>query len=266
MLERALEILAPGWVGSLIGILGVVAAVATYLLTRQRTILAYRTRGVRLLGTTEARLPTDVTVNFRGKPVPRLTRSLVVIWNDGERTIGGSDIVASDPLAVDAGDDAEILSLTIARASRTSIAFSCNLGPTKNKANLSFEFLDRSDGGVVEVLHTGEQRHMKLTGTIRGMPAGPKSRGKVLPSKSAKLPPFFRSPRAFGITIVGIGIAFAIFGLLYPFHEQSIDQPGRGGLRYALPLAGLLYAGLGCFMLWLMRRRYPRTLHVDELD
>ena len=62
MLDKLVNALAPGWVGSVIGILGIAAAAVTYLLGRQRSILAYRTKGARLLGHTEARLPSEITV------------------------------------------------------------------------------------------------------------------------------------------------------------------------------------------------------------
>lgn len=267
VLDRMLDALAPGWVGSLIGILGILAAIITYFLTRQRTILAYRTKGARLLGSVEPRLPSEVTVMFRGRSVPRLTRSLIVVWNDGEKTINGADVVASDPLVVDVGEGAEILSHTMVRTSRDAISLSCELADSPNRAVLSFSFLDSSDGGVVEVLHTGEQRHMKLYGTVRGMPSGPKNRGRVVPSRTAMALPFPKSRRLFACVFIVVGVAIAVVGLVYPFADRpAATTPSSSGLRYALPLAGALYASLGGLMLWLVRRGYPKLLHVDELD
>src|SRR5438477_8505394 len=111
--HQVLEALAPGWVGSLIGIVGIVAAITTYFLTRRRKLLAYRTRGMRLLGAVEAGLPNEVTVQYRGRNVPRLTRSFLIVWNAGEVTISGREVVGTDPLKIDLGDEAEILSASV---------------------------------------------------------------------------------------------------------------------------------------------------------
>ena len=63
MLDKLLNVLAPGWVGSIIGLAGIAAAVIAYVRSRQRAILAYRTRGMSLLGNDEANLPKEVSTN-----------------------------------------------------------------------------------------------------------------------------------------------------------------------------------------------------------
>lgn len=92
-IDKALDLLAPGWVGSIIGLLGIAAAFVTYILTRQRSRVAYRYAGERLLGLTSDGLPADITVQYRGQSIPRLTRTLVVFWNGGEKTILAQDLV-----------------------------------------------------------------------------------------------------------------------------------------------------------------------------
>lgn len=267
-LEKILDALAPGWVGSLIGITGIVAAVATYLLTRRRMIIAYRTRGAQLLGTVEAELPSEVTVHYRGKDVPRLTRSIVVFWNDGERTINYADVVHSDPLRLDAGDGAEILSTSLVKSSRDVIQLGCHANPNcPHEALLSFEFLDAKDGGVIEILHTGKRRHLKLLGTVRGMPNGPKSLGSFLSRRPAvKQIPVLKSRRALAGLVVAIGIAIAMVGFINPIQNFTHSAKELSGFRYFLVVVGLLYAGIGVYLLWLVRRRYPRGLHAEELE
>lgn len=265
-LDKVLTALAPGWVGSLIGIVGLVAAGITYILTRQRTIIAYRTRGMQLLGSLEAKLPREVTVQYRGKDVPRLTRSLVVIWNDGERTINQADVVDSDPLVLDAGNGAEILSASVVKSSRDVIQLICR--PNDHMLHqilISFAFLDSKDGGVIEVLHTGERRHLKLLGTVKGMPSGPKGLGGLLSRQLPGKPNHFvKSRRSFaGLTIV-VGVVFALVG--FNLAQFSDGAKLFTGLKYPLAVGGLLYVGLGAYLLWFVRRRYPRSLHVEELE
>ncbi|MBT2789183.1 hypothetical protein [Paraburkholderia strydomiana] len=179
-LKSALDLLAPGWVGSIIGILGVVAAVITYFLTRQRSRFAYRTSGERLLGLTTEGLPPDITVQYRGQEIPRLTRTLVVFWNDGEKSVSGEDVVGSDPLRLRFADDARVLAATVLKQARNV----CQVQARHNLAEptdveITFAFLDKNDGAVVEVLHTGKEREAAFLGTIKGLPKGLHDLGRL---------------------------------------------------------------------------------------
>jgi hypothetical protein len=266
MLSEILDALAPGWDGSLIGLLGIAAAGITYALSRQRSIVAYRARGVRLLGHTDSKLPSEVNVQFRGVDIPRLTRTVIVLWNDGEKTIAGSDIVQDDPLCIDVGADASIVACSLLKSTRPVIQATCSHSTQgKSCAAVSFSFLDSGDGMVVEILHTGEQRYPTVSGTIRGIPRGLKNRGKVLSQLPSRLPmPVSR--RTLAVVVLLTGIAFAIVGTFYPqlFARQSTTEQALPS--YAILTASALYVSLGGLMLWMLRRRYPRALHTEELE
>lgn len=266
--SRLAEILAPGWVGSVIGILGIAAAGITYVLSRQRSILAFRTRGIRLLGHDDAKLPPAVTVQHEGRNIPRLTRSLVVLWNAGERTLMGRDIVESDPLRIEFDSEAAILSVALARCSREVINASAIVATDRaGCVYVGFEFLDTNDGLVLEVLHSGQRRHPMVKGTIRGMPAGPKSLGRLLSRRPPPLPfPFPGSRRVFAALVVIVGLAFAAYGIWYPVADVASMPTKPTAFRFGIATAGVLYAGLGCLLFWFFRRRYPRSLHSEELE
>jgi len=268
MLDKLLDALAPGWVGSVIGILGIAAAALTYLLGRQRSILAYRTKGARLLGHSEARLPSEVNVQYRGKDIPRLTRSMLVAWNFGEKTINGRDIVESDTLRIEMGQDSSILSATVLKRSRDVIGATCSFGSASpSTASIQFDYLDPGDGFVVEVLHTGERRHPKLVGTIKGIPQGPKNLGAVLSqTRTNTRGPFPKSRRTFAIVVIAIGVFFALAGTFIPFKSEEVGALKSTLLPYAMAAVGLLYAALGCTLLWMVRRRYPKSLQTEDLE
>ena len=268
MLNEILDALAPGWVGSLIGLVGIAAAAVTYILSRQRSIISYRTRGVRLLGHAESKLPNEVNVQYRGKDIPRLTRSVVVLWNDGERTISGADIVQEDPICIDAGADSSIVACTLLKSTRPVVQASCQQSTQDTKIVIvSFSFLDPGDGLVVEILHTGKERYPTVGGTIRGIPQGPKNRGRVLSQRPPAMSiPFMRSRKTFAVVVVVAGFVVAASGVLFPFVSLQAATAKAAAPRYALLIAGALYAGLGCLVLWMLRRRYPRALHTEELE
>lgn len=266
-LKEALELLAPGWVGSIIGLVGIVAAGVTYVLTRQRTRLAYRYVGERLLGLSTDGLPADITVQYRGQEIQRLTRTLVVFWNAGEKTILAADIVEADPLRLKLRDDGSVLAATVLKVGRTVCQVEAKLIPSSsNEVSLGFAFLDSGDGAVIEILHTGEKRHPEFLGTIRGLPSGLHNLGRITGREfNRRLFLLPTSPRKLGLITAVLGVAIAGAGLLVPW--ESLSKSNTEALPTSLVVmgAGALYALMGAILIFLTRRRYPKALHVDEL-
>lgn len=263
-----LDFLSPGWVGSLIGLAGIAAAVVTYYLTRQRSRLAFRYAGERLLGLSSDGLPTDITVQYRGQQIPRLTRTLVVVWNAGERTILGTDVVPSDQLRLKVEDDSAILAATVLKSTRDVCQLQVGLNAsTPHQLDLSFDFLDSGDGAVIEVLHTSEKRIVNLRGTIRGLPNGLDNLGRIAAMRSGQRKfPFPGSPRRLGMIVSVVGILAIVAALLVPWDSLPKSTDSELPVRWIVAGAGALYALPGLALILLTRRRYPKTLHIEELE
>jgi hypothetical protein len=173
---QAIQILSSPLVGTLLGIAGLVVAFVTYVLTRQRRILAFQQKGQKLLGHETQGLPDTVGVTYRGRAIPRVTKTFVVLWNAGEKVISGSDIVSSDRLRLDVGEDAEILSCSVRAMTRPVTAFDV-AQKSSRVAEINFDFLDAEDGAVVEMLHTSPRKNVAVAGTVKGLPRGLSNRG-----------------------------------------------------------------------------------------
>lgn len=243
-------------------------AVVTYLLTRQRTRLAFSYAGDRLLGLSGEGLPKDITVQYQGQPIPRLTRTLVVVWNDGERTILGKDVVESDPLRLRVEDAGSVLAATILKSSRHVCQLQVNL-PIDNshQVDLSFEFLDADDGAVIEVLHTSEKRATQLQGTIRGLPKGLTNLGRIkaMPRTWRSFPRILSS-RMIGIVILIIGLLLLNYALMVPWDTLTRSAESVYPVRWIVAITGTLYVFSGFVILFLTRRRYPKSLHLEGLE
>lgn len=274
MFQSFLDYLAPGWVGSLIGIIGVLAAVVTYFLTRQRSILAYRTSNIHLLGHSEGNLPEDVQVYFQGAIIPRLTKSILILWNYGEKTIDGSSITVGDSLRIKLPESVQILSISVSKCTRDVIGVKTRVSDEhKHIAYIDFDFLDSGDGVVFEVLHTGDDKNFDICGTIKGMPNGLKDFGRVFNGKLKDLKfPIDTHQVAWASFLTGLLVTLlAIFYpnfTLFPFDGSiKVDQTvSAKSPRGAMILAGLLYTFLGAFLLNALRRRYPKSLIIDGFD
>jgi hypothetical protein len=92
------DFLGRAWVGSVIGLLGTAVGIAGifvgsiyYRRPRPGPRLAYCQRFTRLIGGGHPALRDEVEIHFLGKGVPRLTKTLLVVWNYGNSTVEGGD-------------------------------------------------------------------------------------------------------------------------------------------------------------------------------
>lgn len=264
--ESALDLLSPGWVGSLIGLAGLIAAVVVYILTRRRTSLSCTLGGERLLGLSSAGLPPGITVQYGGRSIPRLTRSLVVLWNSGENTINGDDIVDTDPLRFCVDSDGEILSVQVLKTTRevNGVVIAPPSLQHIREAAFSFKFLDASDGFVVEILHTSKIVEPTILGTIRGIPSGINRVGRTTAGQrkskksSAQLLKYLNG---FAILFGAAVVCLAVF-----LPEQYLN-PGNKSVTpgWVLIAAGTANMFVGAMLTYAGRRRYPKHLHLDAL-
>lgn len=187
-IDYAQGFLDKSWLGTLLGIAGIVFAVLTYLWTRKRTSLSYVHLGEHLLGSTSDSLPSEIVVQYNGISIPRLTKSILIFWNSGENTVNGEDIVAKDPLRFYVGGDGQILSALILKSSRAVNDFSIPKLPSTNlnEIEFTFSFLDKNDGVVVEILHTSTDRKPRIKGTLKGLPQGFRNLGQFTRPKPQK--------------------------------------------------------------------------------
>ncbi|MGA3678874.1 hypothetical protein [Pseudomonas graminis] len=266
VLESALSVLGQGWLGTLLGIGGIVFAFFTYVWTRRRTRLAYVFFGEHLLGSATDALPAAIDVQYDGVSIPRLSKSQIIIWNDGENIIPGTDIVTKDPLRLQVGDDGKILSVSVIKTSRDVIDVKLVDQDHPSKVLLTFDYLDANDGFVIEILHTSTDRKPSVKGTLRGLPQGISNYGQFTrpkPQKETKGKIFkalnvIFSPPVFVI----IGFLFAVFGP----HPAFLTRPDSTGAlsTVAGAASGLLTLWVG--RRWEGRRKYPKSLHLEALE
>ena len=234
--------------------------------------MAYVHLGENLLGSASDALPSEIDVQYRGVSIPRLTKSVLIIWNNGENTLSGADIVEKDPLRMVVGNDGAILSVSVLKTSRAVNDFQVFTRPSfsSSEARISFDFLDANDGAVIEVLHTSANRKPSLQGTMRGLPQGFSNLGQFTrpkPKKQKKKPSgplsvvtaVLLSPPVLALA----GFATAVYG---PRPAFLMEAMGSGSF-----INGLMGGLGGFFAMWVVsswssRRRYPRSLHPESLE
>jgi hypothetical protein len=142
------------------------------------------------------------------------------------------------------------------------------LNITKTNPNcvlLSFDFFDRNDGAILDILHTSSELTPKISGVVRGLPDGVLDWG----APPTKVPPLTASRfRRFPWQGISMGFAsvFSIcVGAAMLWLPSRSDLPG-GVIGAPLLLSGL-FLGVVSFAVWQReeRRRYPTALWGGEL-
>ncbi|MCD5421381.1 hypothetical protein LRS71_17755 [Rhodococcus pyridinivorans] len=114
-------------------------------------------------------------MDFDGEKIRSVSRTRIALWNARGDTVRGSDILPADKLRLQLDSDDLALHVRLVAMSREQIGAGCEVDANDpTAAVVFFDFLDASDGFIVELLHQ-KPVQAKLVGTIRGaVVSGPK--------------------------------------------------------------------------------------------
>ncbi len=266
--------LSGGWVGAIIGLVGIIVGFLLYRASRVGSRPVFQVRTMRLIGGREQSLPEEVEIFFKGRSVPRLSKTYVVLWNSGNATLNGEDIVTDDVLRFEFNQNAEVLTVGIPKRTREANKFRAAIDATsRNNVGYAFDFLDPGDGAVMELLHTDQKYSPKMKGTIRGVPKGVLDWGRVFPVQildipflskivnvSLRLDPkgLFRLALFSGTVVLVMGLII----LLIPAVSDSMTKD----VGWVLIGVGAIYILLMAVVLWTVARRQPpKSLVLEDI-
>jgi len=268
-----------GWVGSLIGLVGIIlggVGIFSYKISRSTAKPSYQKSSFRLIGRKENNLPKDVTVIFKRKEVDRLTKTTLILWNNGTEVLNGEDVISTDSLQISFTDGDNILSYKVLKQTKDVNNFEL----LKNEAFphrllINFSYLDPNDGIVLEILHDSKERYPEVTGTIRGLPKGFEDLGRVYPNRPVKVKHplnilLSRPKLVFGGAII-VGLGMVIFGLL-PQEIRDVLVTDSHENKYRIDqslffvILGIVYAAMPASILWIRRKKYPKQLEIEEVE
>jgi peptide deformylase len=142
--------------------------------------LAYQYEALSVTRSDDLRRFDDrISISWDGRQVTDLSLTRIVFWNDGPKTVEGTQIVRTDPLTVSFSGPHQILIARIVRVTKSANAVHLDL--EEQQVAVTFDYLERGDGVLIEILHTSMDATPRLSGQIRGIPAGARNRG-VLPN------------------------------------------------------------------------------------
>jgi hypothetical protein len=119
----------------------------------------------------------DLSVRYAERELTFPVRYTLYVWNCGDVTITGADLVKADPFGFGRAE-LDILETTPVWSTRNGVNAQCRIDAAKNKLLFAFDVLAPNDGFAVEFLadlRNGKRRKfdLKSCGTIAGLSRPP---------------------------------------------------------------------------------------------
>lgn len=108
-----------------------------------------------------------LSITYDGNHIDNLCVSRYTIWNSGNRTLNRSDIVDTKELTISIAETYEILDVELIACSEETNNFSIQK-IDKQTAKIFFEYADKKDGLVVQIIHTGTDEDITIDCKIKG--------------------------------------------------------------------------------------------------
>lgn len=252
------------WVGTTVGIIGVLIGVILYLKSRRRNRLVYQTSGWLLVGKPSETPLGEIKVLFLGIEVPRVTVSRIAIWNAGNRSIQADHLVKKDPLRICVDEGAQILGTRMISTTRDVTSFALAVSPGQiNEVLVTFDFADPGDGGIFEIVHTGSSNRPSLRGTVQGIPQGPENWGAIGNWDEARnlMRREFEWATTFIASFIALGL---VLGGLQHFFPWFASLESR---VFPVAVVGVIVGMITIFLVLLLRirsRKTPKALRSSQ--
>lgn len=204
-----------------LAVVGILLAAVFFIKSRRIKKARYSINNRTVIETSGSEI-TGLQVQYDGNQQDRITVSKVGIWNCGTEPIRPPDIATSCPLLIQVHPGADVLAADVIYTTEEANQFHLDAitpadGDMPTSIPFSFEFLDRKDGAVVQIVHTGPQSHpISITGKL----IGGSSPEKIWFShqRVAHITHMFAEPRnfirigglsSFGLFVAGVVVAFS---------------------------------------------------------
>lgn len=277
MMETTLGILGKGWVGSILGLLGIALAIWFYFKSIKAPKATVQIEASRMVGWgNDDDLPGGVDVTFHGVKVPRISRVLIRLWNAGSATLESNSIPVGEPLRVELpSKDSQILTSILLKQSRQANNFTVQVSPESARVLLiNFDYFDPGEGALIGILHTDSESTPTFKGVVKGQRIAIVDSGRkrhTILRKILKKP--VNKTRVFEITFLSVGIAFLASAVLLPnevvalvMHFDTGQDPEVRAVRdrFLFAAIGGSYILLAASGLWSKRRRFPKNLEKPD--
>ncbi|AZO57060.1 MULTISPECIES: hypothetical protein [unclassified Mesorhizobium] len=255
-----------GWVGVLVGTLGIAVAIYT-IFRRTKGRLLYQQTSIRLLDAGRSSLLNNVSLLYGDKKVPRVSLTHVAIWNSGRSAVRSTDISQHGPIKIELNGDGEILEATVAASSMPDNDPTLIISDDGRSFLLNFSFLNPGQGVITRAIHTAAKENALISGTLIDLPrienAGPLGMGSLSISGANETILITKGSTIVGVYLLFSGIIFIVLSTFFKEDMAAVDQKMSAlsqsygwlvGIALGIPMI------LGSLLLLISRRAPPNAL------
>ncbi len=145
----------------IIGIIGIISAAKG----RTKKEISYKLSSCRLFNKFEKSIE-PLKILYNDNLVKDLSRTNIAFWNSGNATINREDIVSD--CIIRGTDTCKILGADIFASIEEANDFKVDLDIVGNTATFDFKYVDRNQGIIIQIIHTGNSEQLKMEGKIKG--------------------------------------------------------------------------------------------------
>ncbi|HHT9124318.1 MAG TPA: hypothetical protein ACFYD6_00705 [Candidatus Brocadiia bacterium] len=161
----------PWWgaLGFLLALFSIILAVIFFISGRRTKEPTYAIQSTNLIQDFTSRFEA-LEITFAGKRISNFTATKVAFWNNGKETINSSDIVFADPLMIKVKNECKILDSSVSHPKEGSNPNQFKIVPSEDGSHvlIQFDYLDKDEGGVIQLLHTGKSSDdVEVCGTVK---------------------------------------------------------------------------------------------------
>ena len=172
-MQNLLEFLeANTWLNLLflvLAIFGILATIITYMWSRKIIKPSFNIDSFNLIKDDVTKLD-DIEVLFKGETINNLTSTKIAYWNQGNAILENNHIANIEPIRIVLTNNSKLLDVKILFTSKVANNISFDYEILKGKEiKITFDYLGKSDGMVVQILHTGnDSDDITFTGVFKG--------------------------------------------------------------------------------------------------
>ena len=166
MLEKLMNSPIAWTVLSLIAIAGFIYAIVCQCRNKEKKEFSYSLKTNHLIRKKKSKFE-KLHIAYDGQKIENLCVSKFVIWNSGNRTLNDVDMVETKELTIATSNESKILDCELVLSSEKTNNFSIEK-IDEHTIKILFKYVDKKDGIIVQVIHTGYEEDIQIDCKIKG--------------------------------------------------------------------------------------------------
>lgn len=192
-------------------------------------------------------------INYKGNNISNLNITKIAFWNHGKLTINNNDIAKAKPIKIFMKANGRILDAELLKVINPANMIQIYLQENRKELVLNFDYLDKNDGCVIQIIHDGDfLENVRMTGIIKGFGEPELVLSPIL--TTARSSSFRSLSSSINISVLKLQIPFGIIMIISFIILIFIEESS------SLGLIGLIFSTLFTIGMFSLIKKIPKEL------